>query len=434
MQVTVEETQGLERKMIVTLPQQMVEDEVQQKLRKLAGEVNIKGFRPGKVPLRILKQRFGGSVTQEALETIVNQTLPEALEEQKLSIVGTPQIEINEGDDNEFSYTVVFETYPEIETVKLDGISIEKISAEINEDDIDHMLDALREQRKIWTVTEEAAADGDQVTINFVGIMDGKAFEGGTANDQKLVLGSNRFITGFEAGLVGKKADEETVLNLTFPEEYHSEDLAGKAVEFTVKLTQVEQAQLPEIDEAFIKTFEVEEGTMEAFRANIKGNMEKELAKTIKSQVKQSVLDAVLANNEITVPQAMIDGEAQHLAEMTENDYKARGQEISLEADTFKDQALKRVQLGLLIGRVISENELEADADKVRAHIESLASSYEEPDSVVEWFYDQEDRLNEIKTQILEDDVVDWILTKVDVTETQSTFNEIVKPQNNNFG
>lgn len=434
MQVTVEETQGLERKMIVTLAQSKLESEVQQKLRKLAHEVNIKGFRPGKVPLNILKQRFGASVTQEALESIVNKTLPEALDEKNLSIVGTPQIEINEGDDNEFSYTVVFETYPEVGVVNLDHITVEKITADINEDDIDHMITALREQRKTWSVVEREAQTGDRITMDFVGKMEGEEFEGGSANDQVLELGSNRFIAGFETGLNGKNVGETTTLNLTFPDPYHNEALSGKPVEFSVTVKKIEHAELPEIDETFIKAFEVEEGTVDAFRANIKGNMERELSSAIKSQVKQTVLDAVLANNSVDVPQAMVDGEAKHLAEMAENDYRSRGQNISLEADTFKPQALKRVQLGLLIGKIISENKLAADADKVRAHIEALASSYEEPESVVNWFYEEDDRLNEIKTQILEDDVVEWILGQVDVSETQSSFNAIVKPQSTYFG
>ena len=433
MQVTVEKTEGLERKMIVTLPQQKVDDEVQKKLRKLASEVNLKGFRPGKVPLRILKQRFGPSVTQEALETIVNETLPEALEQESLHIVGTPQIEINEGDDNEFSYTVVFDTYPEVESVSLDDISVERITAEIKEEDVDKMLEALREQRKTWTETDESAEKDNQLTIDFVGTIDGKAFAGGTANNQTLVLGSNSFITGFEDGLIGKKAGDEVTLTLSFPEDYHNADLSGQAVEFAVTVNKVEQSELPEIDEAFIKTFEIEEGTVEAFRTNIRNNMEKELDKTSKTKLKEKVLDAMLENNALEIPQAMIDSEAQHLAEVTEQDYKARGQEISLEAESFKASAEKRVKLGLLIGHIISENKLEADEDKVRAHIEGLAASYEQPESVVNWFYSDEERLTEIKTQLVEDDVVEWVLEKIEVVDVISNFSDIVKPQNQQF-
>jgi trigger factor len=433
MQVTVEEIQGLERKMVVTLPQKMVEAETQQKLRKLANEINIKGFRPGKVPVNVVKQRFGATVTQDALESIVNKTLPEALNEKKLSIVGTPQIEIHEGDDNEFSYTVVFETYPEIKQVSLDAISIEKPTAEITEDDIEHMIAALRQQRKTWAVVERVAQEGDRVTMDFVGKMNGLEFEDGSASNQILELGSGRFIAGFEQGLQGKMAGETTTLNLTFPENYHKAKLSGQPVEFTVTLQKVEQATLPKIDEAFIKSFEVEDGTLEAFRANIKDNMASQLASVVKDQVKKMVLEAVLAHNKIDAPNSMVDSEAKHLAKMTENDYRSRGQDIRLEPETFKAQALKRVQLGLLIGKIISNNKLEANPEKVLAHIENLASNYEEPESVVKWFYAQDDRLNEIKTQILEDDVVDWILTQITVNEKTSTFNDIVKPQSTYF-
>ena len=339
----------------------------------------------------------------------------------------------NEGE--EISYTAAFEIYPELDSINLDGVEIDDNQAQVTDADIDEMLDKLREQRKTWETVERTAAEGDQVLIDFVGTLDGESepFSGGTATDYPLELGSGRFIDGFETGLEGTAAGEEKEqLSLSFSDDYQNSELAGKAVTFKVTVKSVQEATLPEIDEEFIKLFGVDEGTMDAFRQDIRDNLERELDETLKAQLKQQVLDKLLEANTIKVPNALVESDAQHLKENTEAELAEQGisaETLNLGLDHFKERAERRVQLGVLIGEIIRHNELQPSAEKVREQVEKIASTYEQPEEVVGWFYSDQKNLKEVEASVLEDEVVAWVIEQVTVNKVEKSFAEIMHPE-----
>ena len=429
MQVSVENTSALERRMTIGVPAERIETEVNKRLQQTARRAKVPGFRPGKVPMSVIRQRYEASARQEALGDLIQETFYEAVVEQKLNPAGAPAVEpkvFEKGKDLE--YVATFEVFPEFEVKGLDGIEIERQDASVEDADIDKMLDVLRKQGTRYEAVERAAANDDQVTIDFVGTQDGEAFSGGSAEGTKLVLGSGRMIPGFEDGLVGAKAGDERVLDLTFPEDYQNLDLAGKAAQFKVTVKEVAAPELPELNEAFFKQFGVEETTVEGFRAEVRKNMERELRQALKTKVKNQVMDGLLAANQIDVPAALISNEVDRLRVQAVQQFGGNIQPEQLPAELFNEQAKRRVLLGLIIAEMVKQFELKPDDARVRELIEEMAAAYQEPEQVVKWYYQNEQQLNEVRSVVLEEQVVDTVLKQAKVTDKQVSYEDAVKP------
>ncbi|RMG35465.1 MAG: trigger factor [Gammaproteobacteria bacterium] len=431
MQVSVESGEGLERRLLVDLPKEQVETEVEKKLAELAKTVRLDGFRPGKVPPRVVRQRFGDQVRQEVYGDLIQKSFYEAVQQSKVMPVGDPSIDLRDaGEEGGLSYTATFQVMPEVELADLAGKEVTRPVAEVTDADVDEMIEKLRSQRQTWEPVERAAQDGDRVIIDFKGYVDGEAFDGGSAEDVPLVLGSGSMIEGFESGLLGAKAGEERTLEVTFPEDYRAEHLAGKPATFEVKVKSVEESRLPEVDEAFIKEFGVEEGTEEALRAEVRKNMETELEQKLSGLVKDQVMELLREANPIEVPDAMVQQEAERMKQQALADMQARGQQsaFDLPASLFEEQARKRVHLGLLVGEIIEKQALKAEESDVREVLERLASSYEDPEGVVDYYLNNPEQRATVENLVLENKVVDWVLDQVEVKEDKRTFSDVMNP------
>ena len=423
MQVSVETLEGLQRKMTVQLPAEKVNELVDNKLRTIARQVRLDGFRPGKVPLKVVRQRFGDHARQEAYGELIQSTFYEAASGEKLNPAGEPRIEVKD-DDKGFSYVAEFEVVPEVTLNDLSGATLERMTAEVSDADVDEMLEKLRKQRVTWNKVERAARDGDQVTVSFVGKVDGEEFEGGSAHNVPIELGAGRMIEGFEQGLLGASAGEERTVHLDFPDDYQAEHLAGKPATFEITVNEVAEPVLPELDEEFAKAFGVEEGGLEKLRTDIRENMERELRQKLRSRNKEKVMDLLLENNDFTVPRAMIDSEAQRLKEEMKQQMQGQGS-VDLPLDIFKEQAERRVKLGMLVAAIVDEQKIEVDEERVRSTVDDFAASYESPQELRDWYYADNERLNPVRNLVLEDQVVDWITSQVNVVDQQSTFQEL---------
>ena len=432
MQISVETTEGLERKLTIAIPVDRVDTAVNARLQEAAQTIRLNGFRQGKVPLKVVKNKFGKGVRQEVVGELMNQTYFEAIAQESLKPAGQPRIEptsIDEGKDVEF--VAVFEVYPEIELPNFAAIKAERLVAEVSENDIDEMIETLRKQRQTWVPVERAAADGDMVNIDYVGKKGGKEFQGGKAAGQNLVLGSERMIPGFENGVIGKVAGDEFSLQLKFPDEYHSEELAGAEVEFELKLNTVSEQSLPEVNEDFFKSFGVEEGGIEAFREEVTNNMQREMKTASRNKLKTTLIDALISDMEVTIPAALMSNEINQLKHQTVQQMGG-GQGLdpqNMPDDLFKEQAKRRVTLGLVLGEVISQQNIQADAGKVRAAVEELAATYESPEEVVKWYYSNEEQLKGIESSVLEDEVFDYIIEQAEVSDKEVSYQEVIKPE-----
>lgn len=429
MQVSVESGEGLEKRLLVDLPAGRVSDAMEKKLRELARHVRLDGFRPGKVPMRTIRQRFGEQVRHETYGTLIQETLYEAASQEKLMPAGEPQVELRDAaEEGGLGYTATFEIMPQVEVGDLSGQSVTRVVAEVADSDVDDMIDKLRKQRTVWNDVERGANDGDTVHMDFKGMIDGEVFEGGNAENVPLILGSGSMIDGFEAGLLGAKPGDERTLEVTFPEDYRATHLAGKAATFEVKVLRVAEPQLPEIDEEFVKAFGVEEGTEEGLRADVAKNMRHELKQKLSSINKEKAMDALIAANPIDVPKALINQEAERMKQQMIQDMQQRGQSssIDLPASMFEDQARRRVQLGLLVAELIEQHGLKSDEDKVRSTIAEFADSYENPQEVVDHYMQDDNARKSIENLVLENAVVDWVMTQVQVSDENKAFSEVM--------
>lgn len=432
MQVSVETTSGLGRRMTVGVPAQNLASQIEKRLAEAQKTLRIDGFRPGKVPMREVKRRFGGAVRNEVLGEVMRESFFKAIEQEKIEPAGMPQFEpkvVEDGKD--FEFTATFDVYPEIALAGFDSISVEKLSAEVTDADIDQMIDTLRKQRATWAEKDGVAADGDRVNIDYEGFKDGEAFAGGSAKGQNLVLGSGSMIPGFEDGLKGKKAGEETTLKLTFPEDYHAEDLKGAAVEFKVTVNKVEAQQLPEVDAGFMEAFGVKDGDVDKFRAEVRKNMERELKNAVTAKVKEQVMDGLVSAHDFEVPAALVRGEILRMRQQMVQQFGG-GQQFDasmLPEELFKDQAERSVRLGLVVREILEKNELKADADKVRARIEEIAEQYEEPQEVINYFYGNPQQLQQVEGVVLEEQVVELVLASAKVTEKAVSYEEATRRQ-----
>jgi len=429
MQVSVENTSALERRMTIGVPAERIETEVNKRLQQTARKAKIPGFRPGKVPMSVTRQRYEDGARQEALGDLIQATFYEAVVEQKLNPAGAPAVEpksFEKGKDLE--YVATFEVFPEFTVAGFDSISVERLSADVADSDLDNMLEVLRKQNVRFEVADRAAQNEDQLNIDFVGKVDGEVFAGGSATGTQLVLGSGRMIPGFEDGLVGAKAGEERVLNVTFPEDYQNLELAGKAAEFTVTVNTVSEPKLPELNEEFFKQFGIKETGIEGFRTEVRKNMERELRQAIKSKVKNQVMDGLLAANPIEVPKALLENEVNRLRVQAVQQFGGNIKPDQLPAELFEEQAKRRVELGLIVAEVVKQFDLKPDDARVREMIQEMASAYQEPEQVVAWYYKNEQQMNEVRSVVLEEQVVDTVLQKASVTDKSVSYEEAVKP------
>ncbi|WP_288743749.1 trigger factor [uncultured Rheinheimera sp.] len=433
MQVSVETTQGLERRLTITVPAAAISTEVEKELRNIAKNRRIDGFRPGKAPVAMIKKMFGLSVLQDVASRQMQNHFYQAIIANKLTPAGAPTFapgQLAEGKDLEFAAT--FEVYPEVELNALDKIEVTKPVVEITADDLETMLGTLRKQHATWAKTDAAAASGDRVIIDFVGSIDGEEFEGGKAADFTLELGQGRMIPGFEDGIIGKKAGEEVTVDVTFPAEYHAENLKGKAAKFAVTVKAVEAQQLPEVNDEFAKLFGLAESTVDALKVEVKKNMERELNNSIKARVKDQVIKGLLATHEVEVPQALIDSEIDVLRRQALQRFGNNldpKQLPELPAALFTEQAKDRVKVGLLLGEVIKTNKLQVEDARVQSLIETVASAYEDPQEVIQYYNSNKELLQGMRNVALEEQAIDLVLAKAKVTEQKAKFDEIMNPQ-----
>ncbi|MDJ0808311.1 MAG: trigger factor [Gammaproteobacteria bacterium] len=421
MQVSVESGEGLERRMTVELPAGEIEKAVTKRLKQIGRTAKMDGFRPGKVPMNMLRRRYGGQVLQEVYGQMIESSYQEAIDQEKLVPAGMPKIEpVKSENEGVFSYTATLEVMPEIELAKLDGEIVRPV-AEITDEDVAEMLEKLRKQRVTWSPVERGASEGDQVKINFKGLIGGEAFEGGSADDVPLVLGSKSMIEGFETGLIGVVKEEKRTLELKFPEDYRVDELAGKPVTFEVEVNEVAEEVLPEVDETFAKEFGAEEG-VDKLRADIRENMQRELKQRTRARIKSQAMDMIYNSNQIDIPSALVEEEIEALRKQTRSQLREGSGSIELPREMFEDQAKRRVSLGLLIAEIIKQNEIELDAERVRETVEEYASSYETPAEVVQHYYSNREQLAAVQNLVLEDQVVDWVLEQANVTDEQTTF------------
>ncbi|MBB1339731.1 trigger factor [Pseudoalteromonas sp. SR44-2] len=431
MQVSVETTQGLERRITITVPSENVETEVKKRLQQLSKTQRIDGFRAGKVPVSVINKRFGPAVRQEVAGEVMQRNYIEAIVSEKINPAGAPTFapkSLEAGKDLEFSAT--FEVYPEVEVQGLDKITVEKPAVTVTDEDLANMLETLRKQHAEWTDVDAAAGENDRVTVDFVGTIDGEVFEGGKAEDFPLELGQGRMIPGFEDNIVGKKAGEEVVADVTFPDDYHAENLKGKAAQFTITVKKVEAQELPELSEEFATKFGVTEGGVDALKEEVKKNMTRELDQAVKASVKDQAIKGLLANNEIEVPKALVDQEVDALRQQAAQRFGGDAQNMpELPAELFHEQAVTRVKTGLLLGEVIKTNDIKVDDAKVEALIATVASAYEDPTEVVEYYKGNDQLMQQMRNVAMEEQAVEAILAKAVVTDVEKAFDDIMNPQ-----
>ncbi len=432
MQVSIETTQGLERRMMVEINEEQIAEAVEARLKSMAKTTKIKGFRAGKVPLKVVKQHYGGQVRQEIVSDLVQSTFYEAVTQEKLRPAGGPTIGNDLVATDGLKYTATFEVYPEVKIASFEGVTLEKEAAEIGDADVDDMIDTIRKQNKTWEVVERGSDDGDQVTVDFAGSIEGEAFEGGSGTDMTVEIGASRMIAGFEEGLKGLKKGEETSLSLTFPDNYSQKELAGKPVEFKITVKAVEQVALPEVDEDFAKKMGVEDGNIEQMRKDIRENMQRELDAKIKTNLKQVAMDKLIELHQMDVPKALIEQEAAVLMQQMQQNLVNQGMkqgDLQLGSDMFKEQAARRVSLGLIMAEIVKENDIKVDDEKVRAKVEEIAEPYDQPEQVISWYYGDKQRLNEVESLVFEEQIIEWLLSKVTVEEKSRNFKELMQPE-----
>lgn len=422
MQVSVETTSGLGRRMTVQIPADQVDQQVESKLKQLARTVRLDGFRPGKVPLGVVKNKYESKVRQETAGELIGSSYEKALKQENLSPAGQPSIVPTKNEPGqELEFVAEFEVFPEIDPPDLGGIEIEKVICEVTAGDVDNMIEKLRQQRATWTTVERAAAIGDRVEIDFEGTVDGKAFNGNKASKVPLELGSDTMIPGFEAQLVGANPAEARTIEVTFPDDYASDEVAGKAARFEVTVHTVSEADLPDVDDDFARIFGVGDGGVERLKAEISANMERELVMAVKSRMKKQVFDALLGKMQIDVPESLVKSEAEAIIKA-----RAEGADTSVDQANVEDEARRRVSLGLMIGEIFKRNQLTVDPDRVRKLVETLAQSYEKPEEVVQWYYSNPEMLNSVQTAVMEETVVEWVIDQAKVSEKVLGFDEVM--------
>ncbi len=428
----VETLGGLQRRLSASIPQQIIRGEVENRLKRLGRTAKVHGFRPGKVPFKVLEQQYGPSVQQEVLGDSLQRSFAEAAIANKLQVAGYPQFEIKTADLNapEIEFSATFEIYPEVTIGNIGGESVTRATFALSESDVDATIATLRKQRAVFKKTDRAAQKDDQVKIDFVGTLNGVKFEGGESKDFTVVPGAGRMLPEFEAAVVGMKAGETKSFDMTFPEDYHGKDVAGKQVTFTITAHSVEEPVLPEVDAEFAKAMGVAEGDVEKLKQEIRDNIGREAQRRVKVRNKDSAMEVLLKVAQLEVPKALLDSESERLMEQTLQDMGQRGMKIpkgmKLPIDMFAERATKRVKLGLILAELVKKHELSAKPDQVTALIEEYAMSFERPEEVRSWYRADPSRMREVENLVLEDNVVAWVMAGAKVTDQAVALNDLM--------
>ena len=433
MAVTVETLEKLERKITLSVPVTLIQAEVDSRLKRLARTVKMDGFRPGKVPMNVVAQRYGYSVQYEVLNDKVGEAFAVAANEAKLRVAGQPRITEKEGaPEGQVTFDAVFEVFPEVKIADLSDAEVEKLSAEVTDAAIDKTIDILRKQRRSFAqrALDAAAQDGDRVAVDFEGKIDGETFQGGKAEDFQFLVGEGQMLKEFEEAVRGMKSGESKTFPLAFPADYHGKDVAGKEADFMVTVKKIESARLPEINEALAKSLGIGDATVEGLRADIKKNLEREVKFRLLARNKNAVMDALIANATLDLPNSSVQAEIDRMVEGARADLKQRGikdaDKAPIPADIFREQAERRVRLGLVVAELVRANELQAKPDQLKAHIDELAASYEKPAEVVRWYLGDNRRMAEVEAVVIENNVTDFVLAKAKITEKTVTFDELM--------
>ena len=422
MEVSIENTGGLSRRMTVQVPAERIDQEVESRLKSMSQTVRLDGFRPGKVPTKVIEQKYGKQVRFEVVDQVINSTLQEALTQEGVRPAGMPDVEPVESRAGQpLEFVATFEIFPELTDGLSYGFSVVRPLVEIADNDVQEMLENLRKQRATWNEIERPASLDDQVTVDFEGTVEGNAFAGNKAEKMPVVLGSNSMIAGFEDQLIGVSAGDEKILNITFPDDYPSAEVAGKASSFNVKVHSVSERVLPEIDEDFARAFGITEGGVQALVDEITSNMERELKGLIKSKMKSQVFDGLLTQNPVEVPSSLIESEIKELQQQEGNQ--------GLDATALRERAEKRVKLGVIVSEIAKQNQIQLDPDRVRELVETIAASYEKPEEVVQWYYGNQEMLSGVQSAVIEEQVVEWVVehSGVNVKDEKTTFSALVE-------
>lgn len=437
MAVNVETLDKLERRITLTLSADVLNNEVQSRLKRLARTVKADGFRPGKVPISVVTQRYGASVQYEVVNDKLGEAFAKAASEAQLRVAGTPRIaEKQDAPAGEVAFDATFEVYPDVKIGDLTSMEVERVSAEVSDAAIDRTLEILRKQRRTFAQrpASEGAADSDRVTIDFEGKIDGVPFEGGKAESFQFMVGEGRMLEAFEKAVRGMKVGESKTFPLTFPADYQGKDVAGKEADFLVTVKKVEAQQLPEVTEDFIKGLGIESGTQEALRADIKKNLEREVKFRVSARNKSAAMDALLKASDLDLPKTLVDAECERLVSAARADMKSRGVKDAelapIPAEVFRPQAERRVRLGLIVGELVRANNLQAKPEQLRAHIEELAQSYERPAEVLAWYMSDRQRLSEVEAVVIESNVTEFVLRQVKTTDKAVAFDELMNTPN----
>ena len=432
MQANLENLSTLQRRLSVAVPMAEIQQEVDARLKRLTQTVKMHGFRPGKVPLKVVAQQYGPQVRQEVLGDALQKSFGEAVRQQKLKVAGYPRFDAKAPSEGapDFEYSATFEVYPEVQLGEISGITITRPQLEVSEAEVDHTLEIMRKQRVTYEPAERSAVNGDRVTMSYTGRIDGVEFAGGKAENQQVVLGEGRLLPDFEAQLASVKAGDTKTFDVRFPDDYHGKDVAGKTAAFEVSVSEIAEPKLPEIDIDFAKSLGVADGDLERMRAEIRGNLEREVKSRLRGRVKDQIMQALLDSTKVEIPQALVESEIDRLRELTRQDLTARGipvkPETPMPADMFEEQARRRVNLGLVLAELVKAHQLQPKPEQLRAAVEEQAQSYEHPQEVVRWYYQQPERLREIESMALEDNVVEWALAKAKVEDKPIAFDELM--------
>ncbi len=433
MSVTVETLEKLERKITLTLPVGVIQTEVDSRLRKLARTVKMDGFRPGKVPMNVVAQRYGYSVHYEVMNDKVGEAFATAANEAKLRVAGQPRITENEAAaEGQMAFDAVFEVFPEVKIGDLTTAEVEKISTEVTDAAIDKTVEILRKQRRTFAqrAQDAAAQDTDRVTVDFEGKIDGETFAGGKAEDFQFIVGDGQMLKEFEDATRGMKSGESKTFQLAFPADYHGQDVAGKTADFMVTLKKIEAAHLPEVDGALAKTLGIAEATVEGLRADIRKNLDREVKYRLLGRNKNAVMDALIAKSELDLPKSSVQAEMDRMVEGARADLKQRGvkdaDKAPIPEDVFRPQAERRVRLGLVVAELVRANTLQAKPEQIKAHIDELAASYEKPADVVRWYYGDNRRMAEVEAIVIENNVTEFVLAKAKVSEKSVSFDDLM--------
>jgi trigger factor len=430
MQSTLENLSGLERRLTMAVPVAEIDKQVDERLKKIARSVRMSGFRPGKVPMKVVAQQYGPQVRSEVIGDALDKAFTNAIQGQNLRVAGQPRIEHKDSaDKGSLEFSATFEVYPDIELGDLSAMRIERPVLTVGDAEVDKTIEALRKQRKRYQAVETASAAGDRVTIDFDGTIDGQPFAGGKGEDVAFVLGEGRMLADFESGVTGLKAGESKAITVTFPADYHGKEVAGKEARFEIKVKKVEQGRLPEVDAEFAKSLGVADGDIGKMRAEIKSNVEREVRQRLSARLKNLVMQALLDSTKLDLPKSLVDLEAQRLVGTAAEDLKQRGlkiEDMPIGPQVFEEQARRRVALGLIMGECIRKHDLGAKPQQVRALVEEQAESYEQPGEVVKWFYSQPERLAEFEGLAVEQNVLDWVLKQAKVEDQPVAFDELM--------